>query len=192
MLFIHFMLSLAQTNTFASWRSWRAAVQSMKTEERENVVCVPVSPWRAKKVNLSLSWKKNHEGEQTPEPMSDSVTPENRIMFKPQQLSEVGDQTPGVNCCHGNWRVVLSRLCCNKASSWDSFKSSFWCYWSYEGKRSEHALGRFVLWCWRKLSGAPNVLQNVFRYSLGFKKIKFSWTLTITTALGVCQISAFA
>lgn len=40
---VHFMLLLAQANTFASWHSLRTAVHSIKTEERANVACVPAS-----------------------------------------------------------------------------------------------------------------------------------------------------
>lgn len=40
---VHFMLLLAQANTFASWHSLRTAVHSIKTGERANVACVPAS-----------------------------------------------------------------------------------------------------------------------------------------------------
>lgn len=95
---VHFTPVLSQKNTFASWRSSRTAVQSITTEERTNVVYVPVSPWRAKIINLSLSFKKNHKGRQTPEVAGDSVTPEqrSRLTFKPQQRSRAGDKTLGL------------------------------------------------------------------------------------------------
>lgn len=178
MLFIQygvdFMLLLAQTNTSTSWFSSRAAVQSIKTEEKANVVHVPASPWRVKIINIGLSCKKNHKGRQTLEAAGDSVMPSREAGSHSgnSSHSRTGEGIPGlqlqsVNCPH-RIKELHSPACAITDHRTEKASKAFCGITQATKQRGSNML-------WEDL--CPGVgQQNLFVYSLGFKKMKFSWT----------------
>lgn len=186
MLFIQyrvdFMLLLAQTNTFASWISSRAAVQSIKTEEKANVVYAPVSPWRAKIINLGLSCKKSHKGSQTLQAAGDGVMPRTEAgsYSDNSSYSRTGEGIPGlqlrsVNCPHGI-KELHSLGCAIKTIRLRKLQKLFLILLKVPSKEVQTCSGKICALVLDKNTHVPNILQNLFGYSLGFKKMKLLWS----------------